>query len=432
MTPNKPKFSPLETIVLRDLQINDCGENESLSIDVLSILEEKQMQLLRRQIDYAKNNSRFFAEHLRSVDTSELCRYKDLNKIPLMSADDILQDGMAMACLPFSKIPRFTSIRSSGTQGPVKQLYFSDKDIEKTAVFFSYGVRSMTKDVQRAVIYLPGPTIGSIAQILSTGLNAVGIETMTFGAIKDFEAAKQAYLNFNADCAIGLPSQILQLARTAPQLKPKSAFITADYIPQSLVNAISEAWHCEVLSHYGLSECGLGGGVECPDHSGYHMRHNDLLWEIIDPQTGQTLPYGEYGEVVFSTLNREAMPLIRYRTGDIACLTKEKCACGALLPKLSYIKGRRQNTVFVNNEPITIQSLDEKIFSIAEVLDYQPVVKNDILQFYVKTNSEDLSGIAEKIQSLFPCIKAEIYRGDGFYTRGTIKRKIIIEETKQQ
>ena len=128
MTPNKPKFSPLETMVLRDLQINDCGENESLSIDVLSILEEKQMRLLRRHIDYAKNNSRFFAEHLHSVDTSELCRYKDLNKIPLMSADDILQDGMAMACLPFSKIPRFTSIRSSGTQGPVKQLYFSDKD----------------------------------------------------------------------------------------------------------------------------------------------------------------------------------------------------------------------------------------------------------------------------------------------------------------
>ena len=421
---NNPKFSPLETMVLKDLQITDFKDsNEN---DILKILEKKQIEMLCRQISYAKENSKFFAKHLQAVNPNEINSYDDLNKIPLMSADDILQSGMDMACLPFSKIPRYTSIRSSGTQGPVKQLYFSDSDIAKTANFFSYGVRSMTKDVKRAVIYLPGPTIGSIAQVLSVGLNSVGIETVTFGAIKDFEAAKKAYINFNADCAIGLPSQILQLAKTAPELKPNSAFITADYIPKSLVKAIEDIWQCEVLSHYGLTETGLGGGVECPDHSGYHLRHNDLLWEIIDPATEKILPHGEYGEVVFSTLNREAMPLIRYRTGDIACITSTKCACGALLPKLSYIKGRRDNTVFVNNQPLTIQKLDELIFSIGEILDYQPQIENNVLKLFIKTNYSDLKALESRIKELLPNIPLEVYQGEGFYTRGTLKRKINI------
>ena len=191
---NKPKFSPLEAMVLKDLKITDFNTD-----NLLKVLEKKQIALLRQQINYAKTNSKFFAKHLQNVDLSKINSPGDLNKIPLMSADDILQKGMDMACLPFSKIPRFTSIRSSGTQGPVKQLYFSENDIAKTSDFFSYGVRNMTKDVKRAVIYLPGPTIGSIAQVLSVGLNAVGIDTLTFGAIKDFHAAKKAYIDFNAD-----------------------------------------------------------------------------------------------------------------------------------------------------------------------------------------------------------------------------------------
>ncbi|MGI5825145.1 MAG: DVU_1553 family AMP-dependent CoA ligase [Bacillota bacterium] len=413
-----PKFSPIEILTAKK-----CGVNR---ITEFATLEKFQIQLLKQQLNYAKSHSPFFAEHLKQVDIKYINCYQDLKQIPLMSAEQIYQNGTAMACLPLNLIPRFTTIRSSGTQGPVKQLYFTDNDIKKTAEFFTYGVQSMTHNVKKAVICLPGPAIGSIAQVLSRGLNVLGIQTYTFGAIKNYEAAAAVCLDFQADCVIGLPSQILQLAKTYPELKPQSVFLTADYIPDSLVKSIEEIWQCEVLSHYGLSECGLGGGVECPAHNGYHMRHHDLLYEIINPDTGEILPYGEFGEVVFSTLNREAMPLFRYRTGDIACLNADKCQCGAILPRLSKIKGRLKNFIVLENEKLNIQQLDEIILALPKVLDYQPKIENNTLKLYIKAYPQDMPGIEKKIKDILPNLKIEVYQGDGFYTRGTIKRNIEI------
>ncbi len=344
MTNNKPeyKFPALETMVAQAV----CGDRpEQLTP---KLLEKYQLRELKKQIEYARGNSSFFAKQLQNIDLQAINSYQDLSQIPLMSAENIINEGAAMACLPLAKISRFTTIRSSGTAGPAKQLYFTDNDLEKTVNFFVYGVKQMTRAVRRVMIYLPGDAIGSIAELLTRSFVRGGIESHTFGAIRDFAAAAQACEEFQADCVIGLPSQILQLARTAPRLRPNSVFITSDYIAESLVKGIAEIWGCEVLSHYGTSECGLGVGIECPAYDGYHMRYNDLLFEIIDPLTGEILPHDQYGEVVFSTLNREAMPLIRYRTGDIACLRGGRCKCGGVLPRLSRIKGRLTNSIRCN------------------------------------------------------------------------------------
>ena len=418
----KYKFPPLETMVAQAV----CGEHpEQLTP---KLLEEYQLRELKKQIEYAKENSSFFAKHLANIDLQTINSYEDLGQIPLMSAEDIINDGAAMACLPLNKIPRFTTIRSSGTSGPAKQLYFSDHDLDKIVDFFVYGGQHLTTPMQRVMIYLPGDAIGSIGELLTRSFVRRGVESYTFGAIRDFEAAAKACEDFRANCVIGLPSQILQLARTAPHLRPDSAFITADYIADSLVKSIEDIWQCEVLSHYGVSECGLGVGVECPAYAGYHMRYNDLLFEIIDPLTGEILPSGQYGEVVFSTLNREAMPLIRYRTGDIACLLDTPCQCGGVLPRLSRIKGRLTNQINCGSSSISINELDEIIFAIPEVLDYQPKLSNGFLQLYVKTPAENLAHIQEVSQKALPNFKVQVLPGEGFYTRGTIKRTIITED----
>ena len=95
-----------------------------------------------------------------------------------------------------------------------------------------------------------------------------------------------------------------------------------------------------VLDHYGLTETGYGGGVECTAHSGYHMRELDLLVEILDIGTGRPLPFLHEGEVTITTLTREGMPLIRYRTGDVAHMLPGPCPCGSPMPRLSAIRGR--------------------------------------------------------------------------------------------
>ena len=96
--------------------------------------------------------------------------------------------------------------------------------------------------------------------------------------------------------------------------------LSTDQAPAPLVAAIEQAWGCRVFDHYGTTETGLGGGVECEAHDGLHLREADLLFEVVEPATGRSLPDGEEGEIVFTTLTREAMPLIRYRTGDLGRL----------------------------------------------------------------------------------------------------------------
>ena len=124
---------------------------------------------------------------------------------------------------------------------------------------------------------------------------------------------------------------------------------SAEALDVDFRRALAQSWNCLVLDHYGLTETGYGCAVECPaadirrtdgGASGHHIRTLDALVEIVDPDGDAVLPPGNVGEVVITTVNREAMPLIRYRTGDAASLVPGPCACGSPLPRLGPILGR--------------------------------------------------------------------------------------------
>jgi phenylacetate-coenzyme A ligase PaaK-like adenylate-forming protein len=138
---------------------------------------------------------------------------------------------------------------------------------------------------------------------------------------------------------------------------------------------VAEVWGCPVFEHYGMTEMGLGGGVQCSAHEGYHLREADLLFEIIDPRTGRPAPDGETGEVVFTTLTRKAMPLVRYRTGDLARFIPDSCPCGTKLKRMDRIEGRLTGAVILDKtHELSIADLDDVVFSVPGVLDYQAEV----------------------------------------------------------
>jgi phenylacetate-coenzyme A ligase PaaK-like adenylate-forming protein len=112
-------------------------------------------------------------------------------------------------------------------------------------------------------------------------------------------------------------------------------------VSDECVELIERAWGCEVFEHYGMTEMGLGGAMACEAHDGYHPREADLLFEIVDPRTGAPLPDGEYGEIVFTTLTRTAMPLVRYRTGDMSRFIPGPCPCGSVLKRLARVADRK-------------------------------------------------------------------------------------------
>jgi len=116
---------------------------------------------------------------------------------------------------------------------------------------------------------------------------------------------------------------------TDPGLRLKAVLLSTDHVPLSLTRAVEQAWHCRVFNHYGMTETGLGGGVECEARRGYHLREADLYVEIVEPDGALPVPDGEPGEVVVTTLTRTGMPLIRYRTGDLSGSSRDRAPAAA-------------------------------------------------------------------------------------------------------
>jgi phenylacetate-CoA ligase len=148
---------------------------------------------------------------------------------------------------------------------------------------------------------------------------------------------------------------------------------------------------------------GLGVAVECHAHDGFHYNEADLMLEVIDPETGEVLGEDEEGELVFTSLNRVAMPLVRYRTYDLSKLIGGTCRCGATtLKKIAPIMRRRESTVNIGSAELYPAVFDELLFSLPDVIDYQVILgtegNRDILRFKVEVIAKS-EGIQKLITS---------------------------------
>jgi phenylacetate-coenzyme A ligase PaaK-like adenylate-forming protein len=159
---------------------------------------------------------------------------------------------------------------------------------------------------------------------------------------------------------------MLSLAE-ATRHAPKAVLLSADMAPPALRKRIERAWNCETFNHYGLTESGWGGAVECAAHRGCHIRELDLLIEIVDFQ-GMRLPEDAWGEVVLTTLRRPSFPLIRYRTGDRGRLLSGICPCGSPLKRLE-VTGRLP-IEGASGTPLDLYEVENTLWSFEEIQDF--------------------------------------------------------------
>ncbi len=241
--------------------------------------------------------------------------------LPFMDARDICHYGKKIICVVQGEISRIVTLDTSGTTGSPKRIYFTHEDQELTIDFFHYGMSVFTQRHDRVLVLLPGVRPGSIGDLLNIGLSRMQAETLILGIVDDFSKAEQVIIDEEINVIVGVPQQVFALANMnkAKIIKAKgclhSVLLSTDYIPSATVNLINQNWGCRVYEHYGMTEMGLGGGVFCKAMYGYHMREADMLFEIVDPDTGLPVKDGCFGEVVFTTTHQKghAFNKIPYR-----------------------------------------------------------------------------------------------------------------------
>ncbi|MGB3222411.1 MAG: DVU_1553 family AMP-dependent CoA ligase [Desulforhopalus sp.] len=352
----------------------------SLSPLSRSEIESYQAERLRSLIDFCRERSAYYRRTLTDAGVTTIKGMENLTDLPLTCEDDLLSQGSQMVCVSQDEVARIITLQSSGTTGNPKRLHFTDADLQQTLDFFYHGMQSLVDPGQTVAILLPGATPDSTGHMLARALERMKVSCAILGLVDNPAQAARTLHELQPDVLVGFPVQLLAIARMAASLKLqlgpiRSVLLCSDYIPKSLSSQLAESLACEVFSHYGTVETGLGGGVDCGARCGMHLREADLLFEIIDPKTTNPLAIGQWGEIVVTTITRNGMPLIRYRTGDHGRLLPEPCPCGSNIRRLDRIFGRI-NQVYTsgNGSQLALQNLDELLFPLPGLLDFRAVL----------------------------------------------------------
>lgn len=379
-----------------------------------------QLQKVQETLRLVRERSPFYRRHLAAAP-AELADLAELRYFPFTTADDVRQHALQMLCVSQSEIQRVVTLETSGTTGPPKRLYFTAADQELTRDFFHHGMTTFTGAGDRVLILLPGERPGSVGDLLAEALPRLGASGLKHGPGHSPAETLAVIRREAVTGLVGTPTQVLALARhpDGAGLRLKNCLLVSDYVSAAISRVVEAAWDCQVFTHYGMTETGLGGGVECAARRGYHLREADLVVEIINPATGEPVAPGDPGEVVFTTLTRRGMPLLRYRTGDVSRFVPGDCPCGASLPTLARLRNRVSGTIkLTDNGYLTMADLDEALFAVPGVLNFSAAITRSAGQDWLHLEvtpatkpGQDFNLTIQQALTTIPVVAAAQHRG---------------------
>jgi phenylacetate-CoA ligase len=364
-------------------------------------LVQLQSERLRRLVDYAGRCVPFYQRKLREagVNSEQINSLDDLQRLPLTTKVELREEyPFQNFAVPLSEVVRIHA--SSGTTG------------KPTVGGYTRGDLALWAEVMARTVTSCGVTAGDVAHnaygygLFTGGLGFhIGLEAVgaTVVPVSGGLTRRQIMLleDFGATVLTCTPSYSLTLVEEAiemaidirKRIKLRVGIFGAEPWTDEMRWQIEERLGLKAYDIYGLTEIiGPGVSVECEAHDGLHVNEDHFLPEIIDPDTGQPLPYGEEGELVFTTLTKEAMPLIRYRTRDLTVLHADRCACGRTTARMEKIRGRSDDMLIVRGVNI-FPSLIEKTLLTVDGLEphYQIIIDRpkdqlDKLEVWVEAN----------------------------------------------
>ena len=414
-------------------------------------MRELQGKRLQKLVQYVYHNVPFYRNKMQAMNVSpeDIVTIDDIVKLPFTTKQDLRDNyPYGLQAAPASEIVRVHA--SSGTTGNPTIVGYTRKDLAvwsevMTRCLTAYGLH---RDDTVSVSYGYGLFTGGLgAHYGVENLGATVIPTSTGSTEKHIRLLKD--LKISGICCT--PSYALYLAETLEKLGVSKDEINlrigvfgAEPWTENMRKEIESRLGLKGYNIYGLSEImGPGVSYECQEQNGSHISEDHFFPEIINPETLEQLPYGEQGELVFTTLTKEGMPLLRYRTKDLCTLMEGQCACGRTLVRMSRIVGRSDDMLIIrgiNVFPSQVESV------ILEMQEFEPQymlivdrVKNlDTLQVQVEVRkdyfSDDIGSmlalkkkLADKLKSIISIAADVRLMEPGSIERSQGKGKHVID-----
>ena len=363
-------------------------------------LEELQLKRLKQTVRQAWTNVPFYRDYFSklSIKPKDITSLKAMQILPLTTREDLrLNYPFGMLAVTKEQVVRLHT--SSGTTGKPKAIFFSKKDVDRAADLIARCLimTGVKKDdvLQNMMTY--GLFTGAL--VMHYGAEKVGVLVIPAGP---GNTNRQIALmqDFKTTTLHLTPSYALYLASVMHNegLDPKKdfflrrAYLGSEPYSEETRNKIEKFFGIDVYNSYGLSEMnGPGVAFECMEKDGMHLWEDNFIMEIIDPETGDKLPEGEKGELVLTTLCREAMPILRYRTRDIAMIIPGKCKCGRTHRRISRIIGRSDDMIIIRGVNIFPQQIERVLMGIKAVAQNYLIVLEAYDQMTVRVEiSKDL------------------------------------------
>ena len=312
-------------------------------------------------MEHAANGSQFFRERIK--DPGAIRTIEDLPRLPLTTKEELREAyPFGWTCVPLAQVVRIHA--STGTTGRRIVATYTQHDLDDWSDMFKrcYEFAGVTPSDRIQVT--PGYglwTAGIGFQLGAEKLGAMVVPTgpgnldLQFEFLVDFESTV-----FCATSSFGLlMAEEAQRRGLHDRLKLRIGIFGSERWGESMRARMRELLRLECFDIYGLTELyGPGTGIDCAHHTGIHFWQDYYLVEIVDPDTGRVLPEGEEGEIVLTTLRKEAMPLVRYRTRDISRLIQGDCPCGSPHPRLARLTGRTDDMVKVRGVQVYPAQVD--------------------------------------------------------------------------
>ena len=375
-------------------------EAETMQVDDIKKLQEEK---LIKQVKYVYDNVKYYRDLMdeKGVKPEDIQCLADISKLPFLTKDDLREAyPYGMLATDLKNCVRIQS--TSGTTGKRVVAFYTQNDIDMWEECCARAIVAAGGSNEDVVQVCYGYGLFTGGPGLNGGSHKVGSLTLPMSS-GNTNRQIQFMMDLNATILCCTPSYAAYIGESLKEqgYKPednklKAGIFGAEPWTEEMRRDIEKSLGIKAYDIYGLTETsGPGVSFECEEQTGMHINEDHFYAEIIDPDTGEVLPEGSKGELVFTSLDKEAFPLLRYRTRDITILTREKCSCGRTFIKMKKPMGRSDDMMIIRGVNVFPSQIEAVLLNKGYAPNYQILVdrvnNTDTFEILVEMLPEDFS-----------------------------------------